>query len=158
MIALLLLTGPATYLLRVAGLLLARTRLVPRQMSSRLALVSPAVLAALVAPSLVRPAGVLAVNPLTNPRLLVALLVLPLLLALRRHTQAALCCTVVVGMGLLWALGWLSGLALLLVAGLLAGAGLVVLARLLQAQRQPQRMPDAATDPLPASPGGVPCP
>ena len=158
MIALLLLTGPATYLLRVAGLLLARTRLVPRQMASRLALVSPAVLAALVAPSLLRPDGLLVLNPLANPRLLVALLVLPLLLALRRHTQAALCGTVLAGMGLLWALDWLSGLALLLVLLLLAGAGLVVLARLLLVRLHPQRVAASATDPLPASQGGIPCP
>src|SRR5215470_98298 len=125
MIVFLVLIGPVTYLMRACGLLLVRTRLVPRQMASGVALVSTAVLAALVAPSLLRPAGHLAINPLSNPRLLVALLVLPLIFALRRNVQAVLTATVLAGMGLLWALGWFSSLtlafsiplALLLVAG-----------------------------------------
>jgi branched-subunit amino acid transport protein len=112
MIIFLLLTGPVTYLMRACGLLLVRTRLMPRQMSSGMALASTAVLAALVAPSLLRPAGHLAANPLNNPRLLVALLVLPLILALRRNVQAVLSGTVLSGMGLLWALSWLAGVAL----------------------------------------------
>src|SRR5215831_16146980 len=132
MIVFLVLIGPVTYLMRACGLLLVRTRLVPRQMASSVALVSTAVLAALVAPSLLRPAGHLDANPLSNPRLLVALLVLPLILVLRRNVQAVLSGTVLAGISLLWALGWLSGLALPfsvpLMLLLVAGVSLVLLA------------------------------
>lgn len=131
MLWLLILTGPATYLMRVCGLLLSRTRLVPRQMASTLALVSIAVLAALVAPSLLLPQGHLAANPLTNPRLLVALVLVLLILRLRHRVQVLLVVTPLVGMGLLWVLLWFPDismtLSLPLALLLLASAGLVVL-------------------------------
>ena len=125
MILLLLLAGPPTYLMRASGFLLARTRLVPRQMASTLALVSTAALAALVAPSVLIAQGRLSIDPLENPRLLVALLLGPLLWLARRHEQLVLLGTPLVGMGLLWGLSRLSTLtftlslplALLLVAG-----------------------------------------
>ena len=131
MYLLLLIASPATYLMRACGLLLARTRLVPRQMDSPLALVSTAALAALVTPSLLLPEGRLAANPLANPRLLVVLLVLPLILLLRRKVQVMLLLTLLAGMGLLWGLLWLPDITITLSLQeallLLAGAGLLLL-------------------------------
>ncbi len=121
----LILAGPLTYLTRVWGYLLARTRLVPRQMASGLSLVSIAALSALVAPSLLLPQGRLLFDPLANPRLLVALLLVPLLWLARRHEQMVLLGAPVIGLVLLWGVGQFSQLtftlslplALLLVAG-----------------------------------------
>lgn len=128
----LFLAGPLTYLMRVGGLLLSRTRLAPRRMGATLALVSPAVLAALVAPGLFLPQGHLVASPLANPRLLVGLLLVPLILWLRRRVQALLLVTLVAGMGLLCGLLWLPDmtitLPLPLALLLVAGAGLALLA------------------------------
>lgn len=120
---LMLLAGPSTYLLRAGGLVLARTRFVPRPLERLFPLLPPAVLAALVVPALAAaPQGVLALAPDTNPRLLVALLLLPVLVLLRR-TPALLLVALALGMGLLWGVGWLQGGGVRLDASVPVGVG-----------------------------------
>lgn len=127
----LIVAGPPTYVFRVCGLLLARTRLVPRQLASELGLASIAVLAALVAPSVLLPQGRLMLDPLTNPRLLVVLLLAPLLWFVRRHEPVVLLGAPVGGLALLSLLGQFSHftftLSLPLSLLLFAGASLVLL-------------------------------
>ena len=127
----LIVAGPPTYVFRVCGLLLARTRLVPRQLASELGLASIAVLAALVAPSVLLSQGRLMLDPLTNPQLLVVLLLAPLLWLARRHEQIVLIGAPALGLALLWGVGQVADLtvtlSLPLALLLVAGASLVLL-------------------------------
>jgi MFS family permease/branched-subunit amino acid transport protein len=164
----LILAGPLTYLTRVSGYLLARTRLVPRQMASTLALVSVAALSALVAPAVLLPQGRLLLDPLDNPRLLVVVLLLPLLWLARRHEQVVLLGAPVGGLALLWGVGQVASLtvtlSLPLALLLFAVVSLVLLVGRQITRRFPARdssarqaaLPAGAVRVLPAAPLALP--
>ncbi len=93
--------GAGTYAMRLSFLaLLGRTARVPEAVRRALALVPPAVLAALVAPALARSGG--------DVDLLTARFAAGVLAALVAWRTRNVIATLVVGMGTLWLLQWLA--------------------------------------------------
>lgn len=95
--------GAVTFLTRASFILFADPHRFPHLFRQALAFVPPAVLAAIVAPGLLMPAGAFDAG-LTNPRWIAGLVAIAVA-TLSRNVVA----TIVAGMGALWLLQWAMG-------------------------------------------------
>ncbi len=95
--------GLGTYLTRLSFIGAFANREMPAWMERPLRYVAPAVMGAIVLPAVVRPEGVIELLPAANPRFLAG--VIAATVAYRWRNVSLV---IVVGMGSLWLIDWLS--------------------------------------------------
>lgn len=89
--------GMGTYLSRLSFIAVFGRSGVPQWLASPLRYVAPAVLAAIVAPAVIAPEGVVELAPAMNPKFLAALVALAV-----AWKSKSVAWTIVAGMGALW--------------------------------------------------------